>query len=241
MLSLKDLGEAKSVLGIRVRTFGTDLRLDQTSCIENVLEKFNIEHCKPVATPYTVGQKLKKAKKNDDRPYQQFVGCLNFLAVCTRPDISQTVSYLSKFNNCHDESHWLAAKRLLRYLKGTINYSLTYIKDQLRVTGLVDADIANDNSNRKSYSGYIFLMGNGAICWESKKQSLVAMSTSEAEYIALSESCKEAKFIKMLIKEIANKEIDIDLYNDNQSAILWSHDQRPYSRTKHIDIRNYFV
>ncbi|KAK2577722.1 hypothetical protein KPH14_012684, partial [Odynerus spinipes] len=179
-----------------------------------------------------VGTKLNRGQGCGDRPYQQLIGSLNFLAVCTRPDITYTVNYLSRFNNCHEEEHWIAAKRVLRYLKGTINVCLKYQKSDSNIKGYADADFAGDEDDRKSCTGFTFIMGDGAITWESKKQTLVAMSTSESEYIALSEACKEAKYLQNLLYEILDKKVCINVFNYNQSAQAWAHYQMPYSRTK---------
>lgn len=187
--------------------------------------------CKPTSTPYAVRLKLEKATSRDDRPYQEL---MDYLATCSRPDIAHTISFLSKFNG---EQHWTAAKRVLRYLKQTVSHCLTYEKLSLEIITYVDADYANDVVDRRSYTEYVFLLGDGGIAWESKKQSTVSLSTSEAEYCAMSEATEEAKFLNNLIYEILDKQITIKMFNDNQSAQFWSKEQMPYSRTKHIDVR----
>ncbi|KAK2578615.1 hypothetical protein KPH14_000964 [Odynerus spinipes] len=239
--TLKDLGEVRNILGIRVHKEKDKTYLDQSAYIEDILRKFNMVNCEPASTPYVAGKRLQKANESDNRPYQELIGCLNYLSTYTRPDISHTVSYLSRFNNCHNEEHWLGTKRVLKYLKGTTDFKLCYQKSNLKITGFVDADFANDETDRKSYTDFVFTLGNAAISWESKKQSNVAISTSEAEYLALSEACKEAKFLKNLLLEIINENIKVEIYNDNQSAQTWGNEQMPYSRTKHIDIKNHFI
>ena len=106
--------------------------------------------------------------------------------------------WLSQFNACHGIEQWTYLKRILRYLKGTANKCLVYQKSDQDLTAFVDADFAGDIRNRKSFSGWIFKLGNCAISWESKKQCTVALSTTEAEYMALSECCKEAIYLKRL-------------------------------------------
>ncbi|KAK2578458.1 hypothetical protein KPH14_012665, partial [Odynerus spinipes] len=235
---IRDLGQVSNVLGIRVTRDKNKIFLDQSNYITELLDKYNMSNCSSVTTPFVTGKKLEKASISDKRPYRELIGSLNYLSICTRPDISHTVSYLSKFNECHNEEHWLAAKRVLRYLKGTSNFFLCYEKSDLRITGYVDADFANDESDRKSCTGYAFLMGNGAISWESKKQSNISISTCEAEYVAISEACKEAKFLRCLLSDLTGEVICIDLYNDNQSAHVWAYEHMPYTRTKHIDIKH---
>lgn len=121
------------------------IRLDQTSYIERVLKKFNMFDCKSVNTPMETGLKLIKDDKKDSKyDYGNLVGCLMYIAVCSRPDIAHAVSVLSQFNECYTEVHWKAAKRLLRYLKGTSHYSLNFRKGCLDINGYADADWAGN-------------------------------------------------------------------------------------------------
>lgn len=239
---MKDLGRATHVLGMRVNQEQTKITLDQKSYIQKVLEQFNMTDCKPVSTPLECGMKLEKGDQNDmDSKYRSLVGSIMYLAVCTRPDIAHAASFLSQFNNCHSETHWKAAKRVLRYLKGTIDYSIVYQKSSLSITGYVDADWASNQLDRRSYTGYVFKIGNTAVSWESRKQRTVALSSTEAEYMALCEGAKEAKFIRSFLYECLGKYLSVTLFNDSQSAQNICNSQFNHSRSKHIDIRHHFV
>ncbi|XP_058222672.1 secreted RxLR effector protein 161-like [Rhododendron vialii] len=147
-----------------------------------------------------------------------------YAMLCTRPDISYAVSVVSRYQSNPGEPHWAAVKRILRYIHGTKDYKLTYHcnGDNLEVVGYSDADFSGDVDDDKSTSAYVFLLGGGAISWCSKKQSCVAKSTMEAEYISYSGAASEAVWIKrfledLKINEIANKPIAIMC--DNQAAI----------------------
>lgn len=240
---MKDLGTVHEFLGMRIcKEKGNVITLDQTNYIINVLKRFQMEDCKSISTPMEVGLKLSKAdKKYKDFEYRNLIGCLMYIAVCTRPDIAHSVSFLSQFNDCYSEVHWKAAKRILRYLKGTINHRLVYEKSGLNVRGYVDADWASCEIDRKSYTGYVFKIGNCVISWESRKQKTVALSSTEAEYMALSDACKESLFIRTFFKECLNLDCVTTLYNDNQSAQKLSGNCMFHARTKHIDIRHHFI
>ncbi|RVE41856.1 hypothetical protein evm_013500 [Chilo suppressalis] len=166
-----------------------------------------------------------------------------YLAVCTRPDIAHTVSQLSQFNNSYGDEHWIAAKRVLRYLMGTKDLALFYRRGNQNefVLGYADADHAGD-FDRRSNSGWVFLSQGGAISWESKKQRTVAISSAEAEYVALSEAAKEAIFIRRFIAELRDgPNPAISIFTDSQSAMAIAKNPVHHQRTKHVDVRYHFV
>lgn len=205
--------------------------------------KFNMQNCKPVSAPMEPNLKLEKGQgKNTNLPYQQLIGSLMYLAVLTRPDISYCVSYLSQFNDCFDEIHWKSAKRVLRYLKCTKSKGLLFKKsDTIRLEGFADADWASNVIDRKSYSGYCFKLSGAVVSWESRKQCSVSLSSTEAEYIALSEASKEAIYLYNLLGELIGTYDCITLYNDNQSAQKLCLNPTFHKRTKHIDVRYHFI
>ncbi|XP_063632933.1 uncharacterized protein LOC134804008 [Cydia splendana] len=166
-----------------------------------------------------------------------------YLAVCTRTDIAHTVTYLSQFNTCYTDEHWIAAKRVLRYLKGTKSQGLKYKKSD-KMKGLVGyADASHATSyDRKSFTGLVFLWKGGAVCWESKKQKTIALSTAEAEYVAISEAAREAIFIKRFVAEITGeREKQLTIFSDSQSAVAIAQNPVHHQRTKHIDVRHHYV
>ena len=133
-------------------------------------------------------------------------------------------------------------KRVLRYVKGTLEYGLTYrYSDEFPLTGYSDADWAGDETTRKSMSGYTFKLGECTISWGSKKQSMVALSTTEAEYIALSLACQEAVWLRNLLADIQLEQAVTTIHEDNQGAIALSKNPTSHSRTKHIDIKYHYV
>ena len=150
---------------------------------------------------------------------------------------------VSKFNGKPTESHFTAVKRILRYLKETVNVALKYQKCQTGMfIGYSDADWANDLDDRHSITGNLFLMSEAAVSWLSKKQPVVALSTSEAEYIALSTATQEVIWIRRLLCDLGiSLDVPTTLMEDNQSAIAIAYNPVQHARTKHIDIRYHFV
>jgi hypothetical protein len=140
------------------------------------------------------------------------------------------------------KEHWSGVKRVLRYVKGTMNMGLIYRKSSdFNLHGFSDADWAGDEMTRKSMSGFIFKLGDSTISWGSKKQSVVALSTTEAEYIALSLACQEAVWLRNLLGDFKLKQEETIIYEDNQGAITLSKNPSNHSRTKHIDIKYHYV
>lgn len=243
-----NLGSLKNCLGMNIERDRENgiLKINQSEYIKLLLKRFRMENCKVAKTPMPTNCKLIKGDINlcdDQYNYRQLMGCLLYLSVCTRPDISHACSQLSQFNNCFDVTHWQAAKRILRYLAGTINYSLyCYKSSKLNLTAYADADWANDPTDRRSYSGFVVKLGNNVINWESRKQKCVALSSTEAEYLAITDVCKDISFIRSFLSEIFPNEYHVTIFNDNQSAQkLLQTKEYNHKRTKHIDIRYHFV
>lgn len=173
-------------------------------------------------------------------PYPSLVGCLLFIAGGTRPDIAFAVNDVSRFNTNFGRPHWVAVKRILRYLKGTLDYKLRFKKSNVddELFGYCDADWASDVDKRRSCTGYVFQLRNGAISWNSKRQDTVALSSTEAEYIAVSWSIREAIWLQNFVQELDKKVAkSIKIWVDNQSAIKLSETDGYNKRTKHIDVR----
>lgn len=165
-----------------------------------------------------------------------------YLATGTRPDIAHAVSMMSQFNNNHGRIHWTMAKRILRYLKGSIKLGLVFRKTDRALVGFVDADWGNCTLDRRSYTGSTFLLAGAAISWESRKQRTVALSSTEAEYMSLTDAAKEAVFLIGFLRELGfEKFAQVTLFNDNQGAGRLASNPVFHSRTKHIDIRHHFI
>lgn len=248
---IKDLGPVSYALGIQInrnREAGI-IELSQKQYTLSVLERFGMVESKPVGTPLDKNVKFSDdLTRIDNVPYQELIGSLMYLAVSTRPDISFAVSFLSQFNNSHTTEHWSAAKRVLRYLKGTIDLNLTYVRDKMFLIGYTDADWGNDVSDRKSFSGIMFKLSGGSITWGCRKQTSTALSSTEAEYKAISEAGKEAVYLRALLTEILQNPNDIlgfnkgiVIYNDNQSAQKIVSNQVFHKRTKHIAVKYHYI
>lgn len=243
---MKDLGRANLFLGMRLKQENGCITVDQEEYIDNLLHRFRMEDCKTVSTPGVPGQHFTKpecSKPDVKIPYRELIGSLMYLAVCTRPDIAHSVNYMSQFSNYYEEIHWTATKRILRYLKGTKSMGLKYYQDKTKnIQGFADADHGGDLVDRRSYSGYIFKMANGAISWQSRKQRSIAISTAEAEYVSLSEAAKEAVFLKRFLEEIMGKaELPILIHTDSQSAQAIAQNPVHHQKIKHVDVRYHFI
>lgn len=241
---IKDLGELKQCLGMSVKIDKTNgvITLNQKNYIEQLLYKFQMTECKMADTPLETKLNISKEENCKGQfPYQQLIGSLMYLAVLTRPDIAFSVGFLSQFNNCFNQETWSYAKRILKYLKKTKDFGLTFKRDgNKELIGFVDADWASNVVDRKSYTGLCFLLSGAAISWETKKQKTVALSSTEAEYMGLSEACREAIYLRNLFFEITNNLSTISVFNDNQGALKLSVNNLYHKRTKHIDIRYHF-
>ena len=246
---MEDLGEIKYILGMMVkrdRQAGT-LSIDQRGYLEGVLKRFGMDECKPVSTPLEAGKNLTKTDENDEgvdtKRYQEIVGSLIYAAITTRPDIAHAVNILSQQMAKPNMERWSAAKRVLRYLKGTLDVGIIYRKSEnFELVGYSDADWAGCKDSRKSTSGYVFMIGGNVISWTSKKQPVVALSTTEAEYIALCSATQEAIWLRRLLQSIGQAQNNpTTIYEDNQGEISMSKNSRHHSRTKHIDIKYHFV
>lgn len=155
---------------------------------------------------------------------------------------AHAVSALSQFNTCFGKIHWTAAKRVLRYLKGSNALGLIFGPNTECLKGYVDADWANCLMDRRSYTGYVFILSKGPISWESKKQRTVALSSTEAEYMGLTEAAKENMYIREFLLELGFGNLaDTRVLNDNMGALRLAENQVFHARSKHIDIRHHFI
>ena len=247
---MEDKGELEFCLGMNIvrDKENLELSINQKHYIEQILDNFEMSDCKPVGTPLENGRKFFKLEANETcvnkQGYQSAIGCLIYLSVATRPDIAVAVNCLSQFMCNPSKDHWTGVKRILRYLKGTVDYALTFKAADADVVlkGFTDADWAGDISTRKSTSGYVFKICGGFISWRSNKQSTVALSTTEAEYIALTSAAQEAVWLRALLKDLGfEQESPTVISEDNQSAIAIAKNYKVTARTKHIDVRYHFI
>jgi transposase InsO family protein len=242
---MTDLGRMRFFLGIEVLQRTDGIFISQRKYAQEILERFKMDQCNSVHNPAVPGFKLTKDEggvKVDSTLYKQIVGSLMYLTA-TRPDLMFIVSLISRYMESPTESHLLAAKRILRYIKGTTNFGIFYKKGgNTEFFGYTDSDYAGDQDDRRSTSGYVFFMGSGAISWSSKKQPVVSLSTTEAEFIAAASSACQVVWINRILKSLnQTQHTPTKVYCDNISAIKLSKNPVMHGRNKHIDIRFHFL
>ena len=253
--SMKDLGEAAYVLGIRIYRDRSRklLGLSQSTYIDKVLKRFSMQDSKKGFLPMSHGITLSRSQcpsTTEERermskiPYASAIGSIMYAMICTRPDVSYALSMTSRYQSNPGESHWTAVKNILKYLRRTKDAFLVFGgEDELVVRGYTDASFQSDKDDFRSQSGYVFCIGGGAVSWKSSKQETVADSTTESEYIAASDAAKEAVWIKKFITElgVVPSIVDpIELYCDNNGAIAQAKEPRSHQRSKHI-LRRYHL
>ena len=251
---MKELGEARRILGISIsrNRSGSIMKLDQTSYMQKVLSKFSMDNAKPASIPLGGHYKLsaeqcptsEQEKEDMARvPYSNAVGSVMYNMICTRPDLAHSISSLSRYMANPGREHWEALKWLLRYIKATVNEGLVYRggKEAVELIGYVDADYAGDRDRRRSTTAYVFTLCGCCVSWKSQLQPIVALSTTEAEYIAATEAAKEAIWLKGLLTELQVLRQDVILYSDSQSAIHLCKNPVFHERSKHIQVKYHFI
>ena len=243
---MKDLGLIKHFLGMRITRENRSISIDQTGYIRAILERFGMEASKPVSTPLATGSRLVKAIDDDSnvdlKLYQGIIGSIMYAMLCTRVDLAFAIQQLSQFNSKPTNAHLQAAKRALRYLQRTQNVGLKYNAEiTTPVQAYCDADYGA-GEDRKSISGYAFMLAGSAISWQAKKQTTVALSTVESEYHALAQAIKEAIWLQNLFKDLNMEKYAPRVINcDNQGAIALAKNPTHHARTKHVDIELHFI
>ena len=242
---MTDFGLLNSYLGIEVIQEETEIKMCQSSYALKVLDEFNMKECNPAKTPMEYRLRLNRegeGEEVDSTYYRKLIGCLRYLTL-TRPDLIFPVSYLSRFMSKPYSNHLAAAKRLLRYIKGTSEYGLIYKRDEdSKLVGFCDSDYAGDQDDRMSTSGYIFLLGSKPIAWNCSKQKVVALSSCEAKYISSTSAVCQGIWISRFVHELIGQVVEkFDLYIDNKSAIEISRNPVYHGRTKHIEVRYHFI
>ena len=241
-----DMGTLHHFLGMKITYADSgDIWIGQPTYVRDVLKKFGMDDSKPVATPVESGNKLVKATDDDElvdtELYQSAVGSLLYLSTKTRPDIAYAVGNVARFSSKPSKVHWISVKRIMRYLNGTLDYGLMYHCTG-DIAGYSDADWAGDHDDRKSTSGFVFMMSGAVISWNSKKQTCVALSTAEAEYIALAKAAQESIWLQRLLGDMGECLITpMTIFEDNQSTIAMTKNPQFHGRAKHIDIKFHFI
>ena len=244
---MTDLGQLHWFLGIQFNCENGEIRMNQSHYLKKVLSKYGMDNCKPKATPSE-----QKLNFSDDLEivdvikYREMVGSLVYAMTCTRPDLCWIVTKLSQYLSKPTVNHHTAVKRVLRYVSATLDYELCFkcSHESLKVFGFSDADWGS-SEDRRSTTGYCFKVGSRIVSWKSKKQQTVALSSCEAEYMALSAATQEALFINQLISDMDNdykhENKPTVLCSDNQGAIALAKNPVNHQRSKHIDIKYHFI
>src|SRR6201992_3423355 len=255
---LRSLGDIEFPLGVKgVRECSKrTIKLSQRQYILDMLSRYGFSDCSPVSTPMNPGTRLSSSQSPStpqeleemrNVPYAHAVGSLLYLAISTRPDIAYTVGVLGRFNANPGVAHWNAVKHLFRYLKGTLDWELVFTPDkdfslQDPFQAFTDSDHGGDKDTGKSTGAYIIKMGSGAISWSSKLQSIVTLSTTEAEYISSVTTGQEILWLRNLFTELGYPPQKTSTLNiDNQSALNVAKNPEHHGRMKHLDLRYYWL
>jgi hypothetical protein len=243
---MSDLGKMKHFLGVEVKQCADGIFICQKRYAREVLARFDMESANAVKNPIVPGTRLSKNEggvRVDETLFKQVVGSLMYLTV-TRPDLMYSVSLISRFMSSPTMSHWLTAKRILRYLKGTTDFGILYKKGESRLSlmAFTDSDYAGDLDDRRSTSGFVFMMGSGAVSWSSKKQTVVALSTTEAEYIAAALCACQCVWLRRVTEKLGIEEKSgTVIMCDNSSTIQLSKNPVFHGKSKHIDVKFHFL
>lgn len=254
---ITDLGETHYPLGFEVKRdrAAHTISLNQGSYIDTIANRFNLINTKPIYTPMEPGAVLTKEQcpktpreyeRMQNIPYRSALGAAWYAATVTRPNVTFALSLLSQFAQNPAKVHWRALQRVIVYLKTTRDHWLV-LGGKLDGnstggwTGYTDSDWASQ-PHRHSISAYIYLAGR-AISWSSKKQSIIALSSTEAEYIAQTNTAREAVWLRTYWADLTGKPLTSPsrLFSDNQGAIALAKSGSYHARTKHIDIRFHFI
>jgi hypothetical protein len=252
---MEDLGEASFFLGTQITRDrkARTITITQTAYLKALLVKHRMEGCHPTATPmdtaarHIKGEENYRADADTIHQYQSVIGGIMFAMLCTRPDIAHAVSILSKYAQNPTPLHVTGAQRVLRYLSGSLTRGITYTgtgdhRSEPELTGYSDSDWAQDRDDRKSISGYAFLLCGGAISWQAKKQVSPATSTVEAEYMAITAAAKETIWWRAQLQGLGyGTSSPTVIYSDSQGAITLAKNPTHHAGTKHIDLSYHFI
>lgn len=247
---MKDLGEAQYILGIKVYRDRSKrlIGLSQEPYIDKILARFNMTDSKKGNIPMTHGTSLSKKdspstsdeiQKMKNVPFASAIGSIMYAMVNTRPDVSCALSMTSRFQACPGMTHWTAVKNILKYLRRTKDKFLVYGgSEELRVRGYSDASFQTDRDDYTYQTGFIFTLNGGAVSWCSVKQSTIADSTTETEYLAVYKAAKEAIWIRKFVSELGvvpSISEPIELHCDNTGAIAQSKEPRKHKKSRYVN------
>jgi transposase InsO family protein len=242
----RDLGNTQEFLRMRIIKSKGRILVDQVDYLQKVLQRFNLQNAKSVPTPLPEGY-LPLPNKGTSDPdirvsFQQVIGSLLYIMLGTRPDIAFAVTKLSQFAANPTEDHLNRALYICRYLLGTSKYALVYDgKSNGGLVAYADSDWASDPNTRKSTTGYLVKLANGVFSWNSRAQKSIALSSTEAEYMSLSDTSRQLVWIRTLFQELGINLGPIPLCGDNQGSIFLASNPVQEKRIKHIDLRYHYI
>ncbi|MBW0569331.1 hypothetical protein O181_109046 [Austropuccinia psidii MF-1] len=244
-LKLKFKKQPSQHLGYNLIWKKEKILINQSNLISKLSKPHDMLECKRVKTPCN-GYFLQEIEGNSQvinlTKYQQVIGSLNYLAQHTRPYIMYTVNQLSRYCTNPTAKNWISLKHLLRYLKGTMTYNPIYKKSQSlslisELMGWEDTDYENAKEDCKSISGYVIQVYENPVCWLSKRQSVVAQSTTEAEYISMNVCAKQMQWLSLILQDLGQDIEKPTLLNDNSGTVIISKQASLNTNTKHIEVR----
>ncbi|KAG4043721.1 hypothetical protein PC123_g20813 [Phytophthora cactorum] len=249
---LQDLGSVNLLLGMEITYIpGQAMWLSQRGYIEKILKRFQIDQCRAVATPQALGELALSATSDQESvndsslPYREIVGCLQYLVQCSRPELANAVRTLVKYLNKYTQANFTMAKRVLRYLRGTVDYGIVWKKMEspdLHFTAYVDADLGNEKDDRRSITGFVLQLNRFTFAYKSRKQRIVTDDTCCAEFVAASECSTMIMWTHNLCKELGLKRHrPTVLYQDNQAAIVVLTEIKGNYKTKSVDLKYHKV
>ncbi|GJU94286.1 copia protein [Tanacetum coccineum] len=241
---IKDSGCSKHMTGLQIKQLDDEIFFNQSKYIKEMVKKFGLEDSKPIKTLMSTETKLTRDEEGesvDNTKYRGMIGSLLYLTA-SRPDIMFSVCLCARFQEDPKTSHLEAVKRIFRYIKGTTHLGLWYPKgSDIETIVYADSDHAGDYVDRKSTSGVCTFMGCCLTSWFLKKQTALAISTTEAEYVSAGKACQQALWMKQALIDYGVRLDDIPIMCDNKGAIDLSKNPVQHSRTKHIEIRHHFL
>lgn len=237
------VSELDTFLGMEIHKDQDNIFICQRTFVRRILERFNMASANPVKTPYDQSGGGKTCNLRSQVPYREAVGSLMYLCIATRPDIAFAVSKAARAVVNPTETDWLRVKRIFKYLRGTENFGLKFADNSVKegLSAYTDADFGGDETTRRSTSGVLVMHNGAAIAWTSTLQKSVSLSTTEAEFVAASEGAKQLIWNCRLMEELGVNLDKPTLYVDNASAIKLTKNPEFHKRSKHIEIRHYFV
>ncbi|UYV62289.1 ACMSD [Cordylochernes scorpioides] len=245
---VKYLGPISHMLGVSFKkSEDGSMTLSQSNYIEELLQRFRLQDAKGVSTPMETNLDLrvrKNGNSNERFPYRELIGGLSYLSQRTRPDIAYAVGTLSRYCDNYTRKHWEAGKRVLRYLKSTKDFGITYRSTGKPLIAFSDASWASDIVDRKGVSGHLIILAEAPIIWRSTKQTVTALSTMESEYIALSSAVKDITWVRNLMEQLKMSSLicgETKVFCDNQAAISHAENYIDKSKTRHFAVKYHFV